>query len=503
MCHAPAVGRRSDSLWTSLALAAILATGTATAAVLEDEPSALLAAVKNAVARGQVERTRMLGFGVEGQLFEEAPPEGAVLVGFEVGLGQLTPDLEGICALRPIYRTGAGEVTSAGFGSQDTVARRVTLKARPGYAVGGVTLRTGLYLNGLSLTFLWIEGDSLDPQQSYSSDWVGDRSGGREATIGGSAPVVGVFGNQTDKHVRALGLVYLKKPGAPQPAAAPPPGQPPPGAPVKKQVTTYRNHEHNFSLDLPEGWRLMAPKELELIDEFLRQRMLSSLIRYDTGFRPTHTSMGMYPYILVQAQHVELAGKSYEEIQGALDLGISGSTKIAEAAVSDVGRDLSVGNAVLDRSRDRFLLRGQMDVGGIGKVQGLSVCHLGAHSAVSVHCYAKDSSFEGYLPVFMDLNNTFAFDKGHEFVPARRTDSSLSWLPVVAFAGVTLPLCLTFLFLGKSRRNGVNRVEAPPDLLDVLPANPRSSRKEKSLDDALVEGLFKKPGPGHPRADKL
>src|SRR5207253_6684571 len=71
-------------------------------------------------------------------------------------------------------------------------------------------LRTAIGIRGMSLTFMRVQGETLASQQSYTSAWIGSDSGGREATLNcGGAPVVGVFGNQDDQRVLALGLIYV------------------------------------------------------------------------------------------------------------------------------------------------------------------------------------------------------------------------------------------------------------------------------------------------------
>ena len=122
-------------------------------------------------------------------------------------------------------RTAQGEVTYQDFGlfhsptpfgpskkfARKEVIRTVRLMAQADYAVGGVTLRTSVNIRGMSLTFMRINGQTLDPKQSYTSEWVGDNKGGHEASVGGNAaPIVGVFGNQNDdQQVVALGLIYI------------------------------------------------------------------------------------------------------------------------------------------------------------------------------------------------------------------------------------------------------------------------------------------------------
>ena len=78
-------------------------------------------------------------------------------------------DIDSVYALRPLYLTADGEVSSEEHGLfrdrrtpkkvfKTRVVRTVRVQARPGYAVGGITVRSGLNINGLSLTFMKING---------------------------------------------------------------------------------------------------------------------------------------------------------------------------------------------------------------------------------------------------------------------------------------------------------------------------------------------------------
>jgi hypothetical protein len=186
------------------------------------QPEPILAAARSAVAQNRVVRSRVLGFFDKQRTFTELPKEGAVLIGFELGLGKFF-DIEIVYALRAIYRTPKGDMVSTEHGLfadkrlangrllKSRVLRTVRVRAPSGYAVGGITLRSGLCINGLSLTYMRIDGKRLDPRRAFQSTWVGDRTGGSERSLDcGGAPVVGLFGSQAEDHVNALALVFIK-----------------------------------------------------------------------------------------------------------------------------------------------------------------------------------------------------------------------------------------------------------------------------------------------------
>jgi hypothetical protein len=186
-----------------------------------NERDSIFTAARAAVAKNRTEKSALLGGNLDNNLFTDLPGDGAVLIGFELGVGTFLND-ETVYAIRPIYRLPEGETSSHTFGLfadkqlpskkviKTRVVRRVRVLADPGYAVGGVTLRTGLNIDGMSVTFMRIKGKALDPKRSYASDWIGGRNGGREKSVSGDgAPVVGVFGNQDADHVYSLGLIFI------------------------------------------------------------------------------------------------------------------------------------------------------------------------------------------------------------------------------------------------------------------------------------------------------
>src|SRR5262245_2704783 len=194
------------------------------------EPEPIFAAAQCAIRDGRIEKSRVLGFHHPKREFTELPAQGALLIGFDLGVGRFF-DIETVYALRPVYRTAWGETTVRDHGLfrdrwmtgkkvvKTKVVRTVSLRARPGYAVGSITLRSGLNINGLSLTYMRINGRTLDPERACTSAWVGDRTGGSEASMSGNgAPVVGLFGSEDTEHTQSLGLLFVKGP-----APLPPP----------------------------------------------------------------------------------------------------------------------------------------------------------------------------------------------------------------------------------------------------------------------------------------
>ncbi len=121
---------------------------------------------------GPATATQILGGGIDPQ-FTDAAPEKALLVGFEVGLGKWAGN-DVVSAIRPIFLSPqAAEVLGKLHGT-DT-SRLVRVKAKPGYAVGAITAKGTLGIDGFSVTFMRIDKDRLNPKEAYESDWIGGK----------------------------------------------------------------------------------------------------------------------------------------------------------------------------------------------------------------------------------------------------------------------------------------------------------------------------------------
>jgi hypothetical protein len=137
--------------------------------------------------------------------FRDGAPAGGLLVGLEVGLGKFVNN-DIVVAVRPIYRVGEKE----SFGEQHGTDTRQVVKvvAKPGYAVAAISVKTGLGVDGLSLTFMKVADGKLDAKDSYESEWVGGMGGGGPVKLGGNQPVVGLAGKTNNKNdVTGLGLL--------------------------------------------------------------------------------------------------------------------------------------------------------------------------------------------------------------------------------------------------------------------------------------------------------
>jgi S1-C subfamily serine protease len=173
---------------------------------LDPGPSKLPNPIEPKAITGGKEPT-ILGSIENDPKFKTIGPEGGILIGVEARFAKFG-GTEIVRAVRPIYRVSGKEQFGEQFGADLTGS--VTIKAKEGYAVGGVVGKAGWWCNGFSLTFMKIKPDgTLDPKDSYESDWAGFN--GRSAIIrvmSDGAPVVGIVGKIVGRETTAFGLLY-------------------------------------------------------------------------------------------------------------------------------------------------------------------------------------------------------------------------------------------------------------------------------------------------------
>jgi hypothetical protein len=178
----------------------------------DDPPSSFAQAVRAAVTANRLAHSDNVDERLGRASFREVAGDGGVLVGIEVGLAKRLND-EYPYSVRPIYREGDREWTggTAGNLTARPVARMVRVVAKPGFAVGGMWIRSDSAIHRIRVCFMRIADAHLDWTDNYVSDWIGDSDGGREVYIGAEGrPVVGLFAVADRNQARNIGLIYAK-----------------------------------------------------------------------------------------------------------------------------------------------------------------------------------------------------------------------------------------------------------------------------------------------------
>jgi hypothetical protein len=146
--------------------------------------------------------------------FRDGGPAGSLLVGVEVGVGRFVNN-KVVKSVRPIFRAKDKDAEGEWHGPTDanTVNEVQKAVAKPGYAVGAITVKNGRGIDGLSVTFMKVKADgTLDATDSYESEWIGGMGGGPAQKVdGGGKPVIGLIGKTRADCTCGLGLLHPKK----------------------------------------------------------------------------------------------------------------------------------------------------------------------------------------------------------------------------------------------------------------------------------------------------
>ena len=115
-----------------------------------------------------------------------------------------------ISAIRPIYRTGDTASLGQLYGKETD--RGIRLAAKPGYAVGMIAVKWSGGIDGVIVTFMKVNGQQLDPNDSYLSEKAGTMTGpGTTTKIGdGGKPIIGIIGRKRES-LTAFGIAWPPK----------------------------------------------------------------------------------------------------------------------------------------------------------------------------------------------------------------------------------------------------------------------------------------------------
>jgi hypothetical protein len=146
--------------------------------------------------------------GREQERFREVAPERGVLVGVRVGYDNAQASK--VASIQPIFQVGNNYVEGKRFGLGDP-ASSATVAGRPGYAVGAINTRAGMWLDAFQIVFMRFKDGQLDPEDSYTTDWLANSRGGNAGTAAGEGKlVVGIHGRSNGRVVNSLGLLVAE-----------------------------------------------------------------------------------------------------------------------------------------------------------------------------------------------------------------------------------------------------------------------------------------------------
>jgi hypothetical protein len=173
-------------------------------------PGDMHAYIRKCVQENNLTDVDVQGFTLSKKTFREAPPEGAILIGFQTNCMKFA-NTSVIESLRAIYQEENGEKMGQWFGP--TPKHYDTAMAKPGFAVSAINIRTGLLMDGFALRFSKLGQGRLLLDDSYDGNHFGGMGGGLSKIGDTGAIYVGLCGHLNDQGVPcSMGLITVRLP---------------------------------------------------------------------------------------------------------------------------------------------------------------------------------------------------------------------------------------------------------------------------------------------------
>lgn len=154
--------------------------------------------VRTTLREKSYDKLEAMGGAFSSKDFNEIPIEPSILIGFNYTLRRFG-DKDLIDHFQAIYLTANGEKLGPAYGNFKA-GKKLTIKAKAGYAIGKIAIRGGGLLGGMNIVFMKIEGSQLKADDNYQSGWIGHKDSPDSPFLGDGRLIVGLHGRlQADR----------------------------------------------------------------------------------------------------------------------------------------------------------------------------------------------------------------------------------------------------------------------------------------------------------------
>lgn len=199
------------------------------------------------------------------------------------------------------------------------------------------------------------------------------------------------------------------------------------------QAEEYRDAALHFSLTLPNGWERMD--EAQLKDLNTDESDPGKPGEFIAGFTPVETSQFPGAQVLLSVEKLPMQGLTYDDVVAQLKRTLANRLTFVVEDENAPPKTPSVGEARLDRKRNRVVLRTPPEVSEFGKLHNYTVVALGSKGMVAVRCYDLNDEFPKAFDDFRAIADSFHFDAGFEFKPA---SAPTRWTPSAGLIGLVV-----------------------------------------------------------------
>jgi len=220
----------------------------------------------------------------------------------------------------------------------------------------------------------------------------------------------------------------------------------------------FNNARDGFSISLPSDWKEIP---LDVLKKFsgamakLAPNMEEQ--EYQYGYQLASFDQWLEcPYIVIQVQNTgRVAEGQFAKLAQKKEI-FEREMKTVETNLSLILSQSQMSEPVYDVERHALWIRSEVNVEFVGKVKTLSAALLTEKGTLNIYCFAKESEFPGYAPLFETIANSIQFGEGMKYKPrdsdTNRIDGLLNKIGNGAVLGVAIGAVVVLIVVLLRRR---------------------------------------------------
>jgi len=211
----------------------------------------------------------------------------------------------------------------------------------------------------------------------------------------------------------------------------------------------FRSEANGYSIAIPDGWVKVPDEIVTERFKFLSSTESKAAYSFEMAFQQSSSGQWfVYPYVLVQAMTYSKIGLDRQIQKSEFKKIISGLTgldidDVINENISDDAKGFisggAIGEVLLDQENNLYVFGLEMNVDGVGKIQGQVAGHFGRHSIIQVNFYDLKSNWGQTATERELIQESFNFD------PAMAYNEDAQ--KQVGFIGRVLPFAVLVLIL--------------------------------------------------------
>ena len=199
----------------------------------------------------------------------------------------------------------------------------------------------------------------------------------------------------------------------------------------------------HYHFTLPEGWVQIPADVVKQTMQNVTKDMRERRPEYTAGFQAAAEKFFTYPYMLVQEFPAE--NMALSDIATQMD---NLQKKSLQTLTTDEAlKNIGMGQSTIDTRRNMVLVNMRLDVKDVGPLKALTVSCPGRKGVAQLHFYARENDYATYAPVFEQILDSFAFEKGYEY--RKPLIAERAWFAAGVIAGAVV---IPALFIAAKRK---------------------------------------------------